>query len=89
MTTYTVNNKLPKVLVRISKQGQITIPKSILKNHNIEPNSNLELEITADGALVIKKHQIDVDSIFGSLKGIVTITTEEYLRIRKEEAKLI
>lgn len=71
--------------VKLSKQGQLTIPKQILKDLGIELDSVLDLELK-NNHIIIKKRINPIDRFNGILKG--TITLDEYLKIRKEEAKL-
>jgi AbrB family looped-hinge helix DNA binding protein len=42
-------------LAKIGKKGQVTIPRSVLKAAGIAEESRVMLEVTGDGAIVIRQ----------------------------------
>jgi bifunctional DNA-binding transcriptional regulator/antitoxin component of YhaV-PrlF toxin-antitoxin module len=72
---------------KISSQGQVTLPKSFIELSGLVNGQLVDLEITKKGIL-IKKRQKKMSKYIGILKDKLDITTEQYLKIRKEEAKL-
>ena len=65
--------------MRISKRGQITIPKDLRDRFGMHPNAEVEITATEGGLLIRKrvKGQHPVDAIYGILD--LGMSTDEYM----------
>ena len=65
--------------MRISEQGQITIPKHLRDRFGMNPNVEIEITPAEDGLLIRKRTacQHPVERVYGILKGG---KTDEYLK---------
>jgi antitoxin PrlF len=61
--------KLEVMIMKVSERGQITIPKAIRDRFGLQPNIEVELEVTEKGVLIRKRSQAQhpVDQVFGIL----------------------
>lgn len=73
---------------KLSKQGQITLPKKFIQMAGLVNGEILNIEISNDGSIIIRKKPDVMNKYIGALNGIVDITTEEYLKTKKKEARL-
>lgn len=72
--------------MRISEEGQITIPKHLLDRFDLGPNAEVEITPTESG-LLIQRRTADrhpVDRVYGILKGVrqpaaASGSTDDYL----------
>lgn len=55
--------------MKVSKRGQITIPKAIRDQFGLHPDMEVELEVTEKGVLIRKRSQArhPVEQVFGIL----------------------
>lgn len=65
--------------MRISKRGQITIPKDLRDRFGMHPDAEVEITATEGGLLIRKrvKGQHPVDAIYGILD--LGMSTDEYM----------
>lgn len=70
---------------RLSRQGQITLPKQLIKKLDLKYGQLIDLEQKGDTIIIYKK-QNTLDEFVGLLKDKVDITLEEYLDTRKKES---
>ena len=65
--------------MRISKRGQITIPKDLRDRFGMHPKAEVEITATEGGLLIRKrvKGQHPVDAIYGILD--LGMSTDEYM----------
>lgn len=75
------------VTTKLSKQGQISIPKKFIKLLNLNLDQLIDLSIV-DNKIVINKKENPVTQFIGILKGKTNITSQEFIKLRKKEAKL-
>ena len=56
-------------VVRISKQGRVTIPKSLRDRYGLHPNVEVEITPTENGLLIRKTTEVEhpVDRVYGIL----------------------
>lgn len=66
-------------MMRISKRGQITIPKDLRDRFGMHPDAEVEITATEGGLLIRKrvKGQHPVDAIYGILD--LGMSTDEYM----------
>ncbi len=56
-----------KVIAKISKKGQVVIPKKIRKSLGIEPGDNIIFLLTEEGVLLTKQKESPFDKYYGFL----------------------
>jgi antitoxin PrlF len=69
---------------RVTRKGQVTIPKRIREHLGIEPGSIVEFEVTADGRIVlVKAGAPPKPSRFAQIRGTATVkmTTDEIMAL--------
>jgi bifunctional DNA-binding transcriptional regulator/antitoxin component of YhaV-PrlF toxin-antitoxin module len=84
MKTKTLNTKTTK----LSSQRQITVPKNFIEEAGLNLGQLVEIILESDGRIIIQKKKSPLDEFLGLYEGKIDLTTEEYLKIRKDEAKL-
>lgn len=76
-----------KVTTKVSSQGQITLKKNLMEALNLTPGAIVQIEVD-QGKGVISKPKNNLSKYAGILKGKVDLTTEEFIKIKKQEANL-
>ncbi|MGQ4875691.1 MAG: AbrB/MazE/SpoVT family DNA-binding domain-containing protein [Promethearchaeia archaeon] len=56
--------------VKVSKKGQITIPKKIREELGIKPGDKIVFESTSTGIVLRKKEDSDIDKLLNEVMGI-------------------
>lgn len=76
---------------RVTRKGQVTIPKPVRDRLNIKPGNAVDFELAADGRVVLVKagrkpaaRRDGFDRIRGSGKG--SMTTDEIMALTRGEA---
>lgn len=72
-------------IVTITSQGQLTIPKDLLRHFGIEGSTKAKL--VRDGDKIIVEPKNDFWSLAGSLKSSVKLSDEQLRQARKEFSK--
>jgi bifunctional DNA-binding transcriptional regulator/antitoxin component of YhaV-PrlF toxin-antitoxin module len=73
--------------VKLSKQGQLTIPKKILKKLGLDLDILLNLKLVDDQIIISKKG--NVNSAFNGIsKNKIDLKKDEYIKLRKNLAKI-
>ncbi len=72
-----------KAIARISKKGQVVIPKDIRKSLGIEPGDRVVFIVTQHGVLLQKEPESPFDKYFGFLKS--PASSEELVRKMRGE----
>jgi antitoxin PrlF len=69
---------------RVTRKGQVTIPKRVREHLRIEPGSVVEFELGADGRIVLVKAGAEPEpSRFARVRGTATVkmTTDEIIAL--------
>jgi AbrB family looped-hinge helix DNA binding protein len=66
---------------RVTRKGQVTIPKRVRDYLGIEPGSMVEFEVTPEGRIVLVKQGAPKPSRFEKFRGSATtkLTTDELM----------
>ena len=66
---------------RVTRKGQVTIPKRVRDYLGIEPGSMVEFEVTPEGRIVLVKQGAPKSSRFEKFRGSATtkLTTDELM----------
>ena len=66
---------------RVTRKGQVTIPKRVRDHLGIEPGSIVEFEVAPDGRIVLVKQGVPQPSRFERVRGTATtkLTTDELM----------
>lgn len=76
------------VRTKISRQGQVTLPKQIRANLGFEKDTLVNMSVE-NGKVIISKITNPVAKFNGIFKKMgIKLTAQEFIKIRKEEAKL-
>lgn len=76
---------------RITKKGQVTLPKAIREHLGVREGDEVWFEIRPDGQVVVRRHLSDsarrdaIAQVRNSADANTDITTDEYLRITRGE----
>ena len=71
---------------RMTKKGQVTIPKRWRDQFNLKPGAEIDFGMSADGELVVKTKKpaakAPIESRFAALRGTLDLgmTTDEFMR---------
>jgi antitoxin PrlF len=71
---------------RVTRKGQVTIPKRVREHLGIEPGSVVEFEMADDGRIVLVKAGAEPEpSRFARMRGIATVklTTDEIMALTR------
>jgi AbrB family looped-hinge helix DNA binding protein len=68
---------------RVTRKGQVTIPKRVREHLGIEPGSVVEFEVTQDGRIVLVKQGAAAPSRFEKLRGTAPtkLTTDQLMAL--------
>ena len=69
---------------RVTRKGQVTIPKRVREHLGLEPGSVVEFELGADGRIVlVKAGAVPEPSRFARVRGTATVkmTTDEIMAL--------
>lgn len=70
---------------KLSKQGQITLPKSFIQELGLITGQLVDLEIK-NNTILIKKKSNPLDEFVGVMDKKNPISSEEYIKIRKKNS---
>ncbi|MFN7055759.1 AbrB/MazE/SpoVT family DNA-binding domain-containing protein [Hyphomonas sp.] len=76
---------------RITKKGQVTLPKAIREHLGVREGDEVWFEIRADGQVVVRRHMSDaarrdaIEQVRNSADANTGMTTDEYLRFTRGE----
>jgi AbrB family looped-hinge helix DNA binding protein len=73
-----------KKYTKLSKQGQITIPKAVIKQLGLKVDELVDMEVTDTQIIITKRPASVVTKYIGILKGVTNVTTEQFLEHRKK-----
>ena len=82
-----INIIMTPTIVKISSQGQITLPKQLIKDNQINLGTQYECRII-DGQIILKIKPNPFLEFEGILKNKTDLTTNEFISIAKQESKL-
>jgi antitoxin PrlF len=74
--------------VRVTRKGQVTIPKHVRERLNIKPGTAVEFELASDGRVVLVKAAGNVTAgrtAFDRIRGAATVdmTTEQIMALTR------
>ena len=75
------------MIVRVSKQGRITIPVSERRRLGIEPNSNVVL-IPREGEIVVRRVK-SIMEVAGSLRKYAKLPMPDWDEVRRQTEKAV
>lgn len=52
-------------IIKVGKKGQISIPQGVLRSLAIEPGGSLTLDVTGDGAIVLRPAAVYAVEMYG------------------------
>jgi antitoxin component of MazEF toxin-antitoxin module len=78
---------MKKAIIKLDSEV-ITIPQEMLDQVGLKPDDEVIISLESDGRIIIQKQKSPLDEFLGLYEGKIDLTTEEYLKIRKDEAKL-
>lgn len=76
---------------RITKKGQVTLPKAIRDHLGVREGDEVCFEIAPDGRVMVRRYLSDsarrqaIEKVRGSADANTDLTTDEYLRITRGE----
>jgi antitoxin PrlF len=70
---------------RVTRKGQVTIPKRVREHLGLEPGSVVDFELAADGRVVLTRPGASPPSRFARMRGIATVkmTTDEIMALTR------
>jgi antitoxin component of MazEF toxin-antitoxin module len=78
---------MKKAIIKLDSEV-ITIPQEMLNQAGLKPDDEVIISLESDGRIIIQKKKSPLDEFLGLYEGNIDLTTEEYLKISKDEAKL-
>jgi AbrB family looped-hinge helix DNA binding protein len=74
--------------MRVTSKGQVTIPQRVRERLGIVPGSEVDFELDADGARLVRVNSGKGDQIAARLRGRATVrmTTEEIVALTRPDA---
>ena len=83
----TTITKTKPTLLKVTSQGQLNFPKKLIRSNQVKIGVQYVCTIV-DGVISLSEKVNPFLQYRGVLKGKTDLTTEEFLKIRKREAKL-
>ena len=76
------------IVRRIDDLGRVVIPRELRKNCGIKEGDPLEIFITYEGDILLRKYTFSLDRIIDHLKSQLTDYTDDYEYVSKVNKKL-
>ncbi|WP_022927768.1 AbrB/MazE/SpoVT family DNA-binding domain-containing protein [Patulibacter americanus] len=73
--------------MRVTSKGQVTIPLEVRRRLGIEPGSEVDFRVDAEGARLVRRTGGDGEALVSGMRGRATtrMTTDELLALTRGE----
>ncbi len=73
--------------MRVTSKGQVTIPQHVRRQLGIEPGSEVEFELDADGARLVRRPSEDGRTLVARMRGRAStrMSTDEIMALTRAE----
>lgn len=73
--------------MRVTSKGQVTIPQHVRRQLGIEPGSEVEFELDANGARLVRRSSADGRALVAKMRGRASsrMSTDEIMALTRGE----